>query len=300
MRLRPEIMTALVRFWRDRVQVAHLDATRQFAFGGKRAGFFLWCAFTGVQRPHVQTDKARRREIDELPAIDIAFEAAGLDVGGRRRRVKNPARNRHVMLGAQRLDLGLFGRRIIAYGRLVHKRKMAEVEQVFDNQLVTALDVINRPLRAPLRVIHPVEIGYFRLVRERRVAHPHPDPAMAFGHRITSDTRRLRNRLLPRNTHALAAAIVGEAVVVTLEAIVDHAALVQGIVPVAAPVFECRNAAVTLAVKNQRLVENHPSKRFICGDFMVPGGDIPGIAQKHRLLQSGRCAGNARQPAMAH
>jgi hypothetical protein len=57
---------------RDRIEIAHGEATDAPAL--RRAG-------TGRGRADIEAQARRRREIDDLPAIDRRREAAGFDAG---------------------------------------------------------------------------------------------------------------------------------------------------------------------------------------------------------------------------
>ena len=111
-------------------------------------------------------------------------EAAGLHEGGRRRRVDDPARDGDVVLRALHLDLRLVDQRRVADRGLVHEGEMGEIEQVVDDELPVALDVEVLALRAPVRIVEPVEVGDLVGIGERGIAHPDPQPVIALDHRI--------------------------------------------------------------------------------------------------------------------
>src|SRR4029450_3958639 len=86
-------------------------------------------AGAGRRRADVETQERRRGEIDDLPAPAVGGEAAGLHEGWWRRRVDDPARDGHVVLGALHLDLRLVDQRRVADRGLVHACELGEVAQ---------------------------------------------------------------------------------------------------------------------------------------------------------------------------
>ena len=87
-RLAPEVVAGGLGLRRDGVEIAHLDAADALAL--RRAG-------AGRRRADVEAQERRRAEIDDLPAIDVGGEAAGLDERRRRRRIDDPARDLHLV-----------------------------------------------------------------------------------------------------------------------------------------------------------------------------------------------------------
>ncbi|MNC93264.1 hypothetical protein D3C83_98490 [compost metagenome] len=50
--------------------------------------------------------------------------------------------------------------------------------------------------------------------------------------------------------------------------------------PVAAAVLQRDRLPVLLAIQDHRLAEKRPGERS-AGQFTIPGGDVPGVTQKH-------------------
>ena len=84
----------------------------------------------------------------------------------------------------------------------MHEGKMREVEQVVDHELPVRLDVQVGALGAPVRIVEPMEVGDLGRVGQRRIAHPDPDPVIAFGDRIGLHLGDARNVLLAGNARA--------------------------------------------------------------------------------------------------
>jgi hypothetical protein len=62
----------------------------------------------GRRGTDVEPQERRRSEIDDLPAIHVAGEAARFHEGRRRRRVDDPSRDRDVVARALHFHLRLF------------------------------------------------------------------------------------------------------------------------------------------------------------------------------------------------
>ncbi len=92
-RLAPEVMRGVLGLRRHGVEVAHRDAADAPALG---------CAGAGRGGTDVEPDERRRRVVDDLPAVDIAGEAADLDERRRRRLVDDPARHPHAARASAR------------------------------------------------------------------------------------------------------------------------------------------------------------------------------------------------------
>ena len=141
-RLRPEIMRRGLGLRRHGIEVAHLDAADAAAF--RRAG-------AGRRRADVEPDERRRHEVDDLPAVDVAGEAADLDERRRRRLVDDPARHLHAVRRALHPHRGVLHQRHVADGGLMHEGEMREIEQVVVDELPVALGVEIVGLGAPVR-----------------------------------------------------------------------------------------------------------------------------------------------------
>ena len=243
------------------------------------------------ERTDVEPNEARRRVIDDLPAIDVAVEPAHADICGRRRRIHDPARYAYAIGKTFHGLLGLIGRRLIADGRLMHVGQMREVEKIVDDELPVALHRKHVALRAPGGIVEPMEIQYRRRIGKRRIAHPDPNPAVALDDRIALDARVGRDVQLCRNRHALARRVVFEPVIAALQPIALDASERQRQAAMAAAVLERGDAPVLGAIEHDRLIEYRAGERRFA-EFMSPRRHVPAIAQKHgHLLHfAQRCA----------
>ena len=89
--------------------------------------------------------------------------------------------------------------------------------------------------------------------------------------------------VLARHPHAFARAVEAQAVVVTLQHVADDLAHRQRQLAVRAAVFESVQRTIAGAEQHHRLAEDGAAERPVA-DFLIQGGDIPIIPQKHRIL----------------
>jgi hypothetical protein len=91
------------------------------------------------------------------------------------------------------------------------------------------------------------EVGDHVGIGLHRVAHEHPQPAIALHNRIGPHPSRGGNRALAGDFHALSCAVVAQAMVVALQMVADELAHRQRQVPMDAAVFQCRGCAFVKA-----------------------------------------------------
>ena len=271
MGLGPEVMGGALGLGGDGVEVAHADAAHAVALGGAGAR---------VRAAHVEPDEGRRGVFDDLPAVDVAPEVPHLGVGGRGRGVDHPAGHHHPAVFAFGGHPGRVGHGVVADGGPVHVGQVGQVQQVLDDEAVVALGVVEGALDPPLGIVQPVKVLDSRRVGQRRVAHPDPDPAIPFLHRVASHPQPFGRRPPAGNPHALPAWGVFHAVVGALEAVLDQLAAVEGKAAVDAAVRQGHRRAVQGAVEHHRIVEiNAPHGPP--GHLVAPGRHVPGIADEH-------------------
>src|SRR5207248_363141 len=88
--------------------------------------------------------------------------------------------------------------------------------------------------------------------------------------------------VLARNLHARAGGIELQPVIRALHDIADELAHRERRLPVAAAVFQGHRLTVDGTIKDHRLAEDDPSQHA-AADLVVPGGDVPGVANEHRV-----------------
>ena len=162
----------------------------------------------------------------------------------------------------------------------MHELEMREVQQVVDQPAVVRLEMEIARRRDPVGIVKPVVVGNQALIRERRIAHPDPDPAPALDHRIGPHRRARRNRRLPGDRNAAAGAVEGEAVIAALQPVVYDAAHRQGQRAMAAAIFQRDGGTIGAAIEHDWLVEDGARNRRVL-DVGAPRRDIPLIAQEH-------------------
>ena len=90
-RLAPEVVAGALGLGGDGVEISHFDPADPPALGSPGAG--RGCA-------DVEPQECRRREVDDLPAVDVGREAARLHEGRRRRSIDDPAGDHDLVMGA--------------------------------------------------------------------------------------------------------------------------------------------------------------------------------------------------------
>src|SRR5580658_2631496 len=111
--------------------------------------------------------------------------------------------------------------------------------------------------------------------RERAFAREHEDDPVDFAHWIALHAVRQPLLAEVRHAHARAAAVVGPAVVVTLELIAHYHAEVQRYLAVSAAVLERKHATLCAAVQDDRLAGKAPAERLAGQQLMRPGDRVP-------------------------
>ena len=176
----------------------------------------LWSAGAGRGCADVESQKGGRREVDDLPAVNISSETTDLLKGRWRLLIDDPAGDDDSIRRAGDFHLGMLGECQISDGGVVNESKMRQIEQIIDDKLPVRVDMEIGAFGSPVRIIKPMEIRDRSRIRERRIAHPNPNPMKAFDHRIASYLRSLRNLLLPRDVNAMAVASKAQSVIKTL------------------------------------------------------------------------------------
>ena len=172
----------------------------------------------------------------------------------------------------------------------MHEGQVREVHQVFDDELVAALDRVHRAFPAPVAVVEERQVRNLRGVGARRLGHPHPQAVVALDDRVAFHARIVGNLRLRWDLHALAARVVLKPVIAALDRVLDHRAERQRVVAMAATVFKRGEVALHVAEENDGLVADHAGKNPAGFEVLGPTGHVPAIAQKcHvRLLRKFR------------
>src|SRR5262249_14421424 len=155
-----------------------------------------------------------RRIFNDLPAIDmlVGAEAARALEERRCRAVRNPARDANLValaLGFDRITRDRGG----AERRRMDELQMRQVEQILDDEHVMAVERKTFALRAPERIVHPMEILDERRIGERWITHPHPDPVIPLDYRVAAYPGGRWDQLLTGHMRARTRAVVDEAVI---------------------------------------------------------------------------------------
>ena len=180
---------------------------------------------------------------------------------------------------------------------------MRDVENVVVDELIMARDRYHVGLGAgPVGMVRPPPIRDQLRIGAFRIAHPDPDPVEALDQRISVDCGIGRDLRLARDLDAAAASIEAQSVIAATQRVAFESSLRQRQVAVTTTVLERDRGAVLLAVEDDRLAEDQPRER-LAGQLTVPGGDVPGIAQKHdrpRSCSKQRMLALAMGPSKQH
>ena len=177
----------------------------------------------------------------------------------------------------------------IADGGIVNESKVRQIEQIIDDKLPVRLDMEIGAFGSPFRIVQPMEIRDRSGIGERRIAHPDPNPVIAFDHRIASYLRSVRNLLLPRDVNAMAVARKAQSVIEALQRIADKLAHRQRQVAMRAAVLEGHRGSVFRPKQNDRVAQDHATQRFVA-DLGIGRGDVPIISQEHERVLHAACA----------
>ena len=112
------------------------------------------------------------------------------------------------------------------------------------------------------------------------IAHPDEDPAPALVDGITPHPCLVGDALLPRNAHAAPVALIGHAVIAAFEPVAHQAPQGERQLAMAAGVGQGDGAAVLAPVEDDPVAQ-HGAGGEGAADLVVPGGDVPVIAQEH-------------------
>ena len=223
---------------------------------------------------------ARRHVLDDLPAVDIVWEAAGALIERRRRSIADPARQSHEPLLAlhRRGELGDRGR---ADGAGMHIGEMRDVEHVVGDELVVAFHVDLLGLRVrPFAMVGPPPVRDQRGVGALGRAHPDPQPSVALDERIGANARLRRHARLPGDLGTAPVRREAQPMVAAAQLVAFEPAHRQRQVAVAAAIFQRDRCAVFAAIEHDRLVQQQPRER-LARHLGCTGGDVPGAAQEH-------------------
>ena len=132
-------------------------------------------------------------------------------------------------------------------------------------------------VQAPLRVAPVIDGKDAVRVRQRGVAHPDPQQTIALLQWIGAHLCAAGWLVHARRFDAGARAVKGQAVVAAFELVVMQTAHGQRQLAVRAGIFQGHHAAILAAIEHDVLVQDFLGVQAF-GDFLVPGGDIPGIA----------------------
>ncbi len=159
---------------------------------------------------------------------------------------------------------------------------MGEVGEVVVDQLVVGLIVHMAGPQGPRRIVEAYGRRDQPFVGLLRIAHPDPDPAVLGHHRIGAHAGRGGDHLLAGNLGAAAGPVEPQAVVHAAQLVALDPAQGQRREAVAAAVGHGDHAARGRAVDHHRLIDDGPRDGLLWRQIVIPGGDVPAIADEHR------------------
>src|SRR6516164_7817658 len=239
---------------------------------------------------YVEPQKGGRREVDDLPAVNISSETTDLLKGRWRLLIDDPAGDGNSVRRAGDFHPGMLGECQIADGGVVNESKVRQIEQIIDDKLPVRVDMEIVAFGSPIRIVKPMEIRNSSGIGERRVAHPDPNPVIAFDHRIASYLRSLRNLLLPWDVNAMAIARKAQSVIEALQRIIHKLAHRQRQMAMGAAVLEGHRSSVFGPKQNDRVAQDYATHWF-AADLRIGRCDVPIISQEHgHVLHAARRA----------
>jgi hypothetical protein len=230
-------------------------------------------------RQHLAVERRRRRV--HVPALDA--EAVGQALHGDR-------------LG----DVRVFLRAAQRLG--VHEGQVGEVGQVVDDQhpVGVVVHVVGHAL--PLRVAQVGEVDDQVGVRLGRLAHPDPHQVVLLDHRIALHAKLGGHLVLARDLDALAGGIELQPVVHAAHAVALAPSQVQRHAAMAAAVTQRHHLAALGLVQQHAFFQDGARQHLAVQEFVVPGGDVPAVLQKHgeapvdgTILEEGLPRSNGRR-----
>ena len=117
-------------------------------------------------------------------------------------------------------------------------------------------------------------------VGDRGVAHPDPDQAVFFMHRIGADLRGGRDAPPAGCPDALSRAVEGQSVIAAFHRVALDASLGQRQLAMRAGILQGDNLAFAVA-EHANLFAKDKDLLEAVSDLVAPGRDIPGVLQKH-------------------
>src|ERR1019366_507738 len=107
------------------------------------------------------------------------------------------------------------------------------------------------------------------------------DPLVLHGQRIALHARLFRYRLRAGNLDAAAGRVEEQAVIAAAHAVAFLAALGERREAVAAAVAQGDDLAFASAIEEDRLAEHGARKERVVRHFVIPGDDVPAVANEH-------------------
>src|ERR1700686_3503369 len=163
----------------------------------------------------------------------------------------------------------------------MHESQMREIAQVVHYQQIVCVVVQISRNALPIRIAEVGKVDDQCRVRLCRIAHPDPDEVAAFYDRIAAHPELGRNHVLSGNLHALAGAVVFDAVVHAAHAVALEPASGEQRAAMWTAIIEGNDDAALAPVKEHMLSEQRPTQQFAVDQFLIQRCDVPAILEKH-------------------
>ncbi len=238
--------------------------------------------FTRGDAAGVLQHRARRDEVELLPAIDMTVEGDTRGIGGWRGRIAHqPLEAQAGCRRAQRILRGHVHVRIRAADRgAVYVGEMGRIEQVVGDELEVASHRSHQLSAGPAWVAMERVVDDQRFVGRRHIADPDPQHLVLLDQRETRDARLGWNDILIRNPRADTGGRKDDAMVVAADALLDDRAEAQRRAPMGAAVDQRRGATRQSAEQYDRPVAD-PARQRLRADFARPGRQVPRVLDDH-------------------
>ncbi len=200
----PEIVGGGLGLGRDAVEAHHGEPLVPATLVG--AGSCV--APSGMDAQH------HGHELDLLPAIDTALEAASRHIGRGRGRVRHATLDEDASLGGPGLHLGPeMGVWIAADGVWMDIGQVRQVHQVVDQQLPVAVDLVVSAAPGPGGVVVKGVARYRARIGLVDIAHPDPDEGVLLLYWIAANAGLGRDAVLAGDAYAQPRRIILHAVI---------------------------------------------------------------------------------------
>jgi hypothetical protein len=157
---------------------------------------------------------------------------------------------------------------------------MRKVEQIVGQQQQIGAEILVTGFACPSWILHGIRVWNERRIGLEGIAHPYPYQARPLNRRIGFHARIGGYARLPWYFNASTVAVESQAVIHAPHAISFLAPERQRRCAVTAAVLHHYRSAVHGAIHDDRLAQDRSFEECVVENFVIPGDDVPRIADK--------------------